>query len=133
MKYGRRIYYEIRTGRVLVDTGEREGNGVIETTVAQDIATFSELTKRVRSTYDYIELPFGEYAEDFLAANGYSVVPGTKKLQFKYADQPAESLPVEPLSETVKVLSTKVETLEGENAELMMRLAMIEMGGTPNV
>ncbi|AQU79707.1 hypothetical protein [Planococcus faecalis] len=132
MKIGRRIYYEISTGRILVDTGEREGN-VVKTTVAQDIATYNELNKRVRSTFDYIELAFGAYAQDFRLAKSYTIIPSTKKLTFNYADQPAPVAPSAPLSETVEVLSTKVETLEGENAEFMMRLAMLELAGDSNV
>ncbi|WP_298833914.1 hypothetical protein [uncultured Planococcus sp.] len=132
MKFGRRIYYEVSTGRVLVDTGEREGS-VVATTIAQDIATYNELTKRVRSTFDVLELAFGAYAQDFRMAKGYSVVPATKKLAFSYADQPAQAAPVAPLSETVDGLRVEVDALQDENATLMMRLAMLEMGGGGDV
>lgn len=133
MEYGRRIYYEISTGRVLVDTGEREGNGVVATTVTQDIATYKELSKRVRSSFDYIELAFGAYAQDFRAAKSYAVIPATKKLNFIYADQPAQTAPVSPLSETVELMSAEIDMLQDENAEFMMRIAVLEMGGASNV
>lgn len=129
---GRKIYYEISTGNVLVDTGERSGN-VRETTVDEDFVSYAALTARVRETVDYIQLQYGQYAQDFAECNGYRVNPDTKTLEFSYPDpnQPEEP-PVyrAPLSEEVARLKT-------ENVELMLALTQvyeemlaIQSGGT---
>lgn len=84
---GRRIYYDKSTGNVLVDTGERAGF-VVPTTIEQDIATYKILSKRNRETFDYIELEYSQYAQNFAACNGYRVNPETRKLEFSYPDRP---------------------------------------------
>lgn len=71
-KIGRRIYFDLATGNVIHDTGERQGS-VVATTVEQDIVTFTALSERNRDTFDVIELAFGEYAEEFATASGYRV------------------------------------------------------------
>ena len=69
---GRKIFYELATGNIIVDTGERQG-AVIATTIEQDIATFTALSERNRETFDVIELPFGYRAQDFAECVGYRV------------------------------------------------------------
>lgn len=116
MKIGRRIYYDKQTGNVILDTGEREGH-VVPTTVEQDIETFKALKERVRDTFDYIELEFGQYAQDFMECNGYRVNPETKELEFSYPDPnipPEEEQPIvyrKPLGEEVEELQTVVADL----------------------
>jgi hypothetical protein len=82
-KIGRRIFYEIATGNVIVDTGEKKGF-VQETTIEQDILSRTLLSERNRDTFDVIELPFGKYNQDFFECNGYRVNPATKELEFNY-------------------------------------------------
>lgn len=128
MKIGRRIYFDLETGNVLVDTGERQGS-VRPTTTEQDIATYKVLNERVIGTFAYIELPYGQYAQDFRECNGYRVnvdmisdLPfeeGYKALEFSYPDPnaPEEPQPYQaPLSE-------KVESLEQEKMILQLALA----------
>lgn len=45
MEIGRRIYFDVATGTVLVDTGERSGWGQ-PTTVEHDIEVYKELYER---------------------------------------------------------------------------------------
>jgi hypothetical protein len=73
MQIGRRIYYELATGNVIQDTGEREGS-VVETTTEQDFASYASLAERVPATVGVIELEFRELAQDFVECNGYIVV-----------------------------------------------------------
>lgn len=149
MQIGRKIYYDVTNGDVLVDTGEREGS-VLTTTITQDIAAYKILSQRVRSTFNVVELPFGANSQDFRTAKGFRVNPNTKKLEFSYPDPsvPTVTPVLQPsLSESLQALSDEnaqllmqnamqdvsIATLQDENAELMMRLAMLEMGGTANV
>lgn len=85
MKIGRKIFYEIATGNIIVDTGERQG-AVIATTAEQDIASYTALSERNRDTFDVIELAFGAYAQDFAEYNGYRVNPVSKDVEFLYKE-----------------------------------------------
>ena len=64
MEIGRKIYYELSTGNVLQDCGERSGS-VIETTQEQDFASYVSLSQRVPSTVGVIQLTYGQYADKF--------------------------------------------------------------------
>lgn len=130
MRIGRRIYFDISTGNGLVDTGERRGS-VRPTIVEQDIAAYSALSERNRDTFDYIELEFGQYGQDFMESNGYRVNPETKTLEFSYPDpnEPEVEQPYQaPLSEEVIALKATNEDLSNYVLEMDMRLVMIEMG-----
>jgi hypothetical protein len=125
MQIGRRIYFDVSTGNLIVDIGEREGS-VIPTTVEQDIAVYKALSERNRETFDYIELDFGEYAQDFAECNGYRVNPETGLLEFSYPD-PNEPEPQEPVYRTP--LSVQVEAQNQAIAELSAMIAMLMVPG----
>ncbi|MCY9545231.1 hypothetical protein M5X02_31890, partial [Paenibacillus alvei] len=63
MEIGRRIYFDIATGSVLVDTGERSGY-VMETTLDYDISVYKALNERMRESFDYTELEYEQNAKD---------------------------------------------------------------------
>lgn len=125
MQVGRRIYFDVPTGNPIVDTGERQGF-VVPTTVEQDIATFKALFERNRETFDYIELEFGQYAQDFMECNGYRVNPETRRMEFSYPD-PNEPVPQEPVYQTP--LSVQVEAQNQAIAELSAMIAMLMVPG----
>lgn len=123
MQIGRRIYYEIVTGNVILDTGERQGS-VVPTTIEEDLQNYKDLSARNEDTFDYIELPFSAYRQDFMECNGYRVNQETKELEFSYPDpnKPEVEQPYQrPLSEIVS-----------ENTDYLLdvdfRLIMVELG-----
>lgn len=124
---GRKIYFEIATGNVLVDTGERQGS-VVPTTIEQDIQTYKTLSELNRDTFDVIELEYGQYAQDFAECNGYRVNPETKELEFSYPDpneeEPQEPVYQEPLSEQVNKLERKIEIQNQAIAEMTLLMTM---------
>lgn len=122
MKIGRRIYYDVATGNVIVDTGERQGF-VKPTTVEQDIQTYQALSERNPETFDYIELEYGQYTQDFAACNGYRVNPETREIEFSYPD------PSEPEAPLVyqKPLSEEIAETKQAIAELTILIA--QLGG----
>jgi hypothetical protein len=61
---GRKIYYELTTGNVILDTGERQGD-VVETTEDQDWQMYAALQPYQRSAVGVLQLEFGQYAENF--------------------------------------------------------------------
>lgn len=107
MKIGRRIYYDKSSGSVLIDTGERSGD-VIVMSPEQDIEVYQKLNERVRDTFDYIELDYGQYQEDFTRATSYRVDLTTKQLVFQYNDVAPSPEP----TPYVKPLSDRVDDLE---------------------
>ncbi|WP_240479658.1 hypothetical protein [Paenibacillus wynnii] len=118
MNIGRKIYYDNKTGNVLIDTGERSGD-VIETTVDQDFEVYVSLAERVRETVEVMTLEYGEYAQDFQTGRLKGVDPVTKELLFSYPDPatPGEPTPPEP------PLSDKVKTLESDALNTQKALA----------
>ncbi|MFD2330389.1 hypothetical protein ACFSR7_14160 [Cohnella sp. GCM10020058] len=64
MQIGRKLYYDLVTGNVIVDTGERSGD-VIETTTEQDFAAYAMLAGRVPDTIGVMQLEHGQYEQDF--------------------------------------------------------------------
>jgi hypothetical protein len=120
MQIGRRIYYEKSTGNVILDTEERSGN-VQETTVDDDFENYIVLAQRVRETVGYIELEYGQYAEDFAACNGYRVNPETLEIEFSYPDPNAP----EPTPVYRRPLTEEVEFLQKQNAAMQEAINLI--------
>lgn len=126
MQIGKRIYYDVVTGYPLADVGERQGELVFVTTIEQDIATFKVLSERNRDTFDFIELEYGQYKDDFDECGGnYRVNPETKTLEFSYPDpnEPNIEQPYQaPLSEKVKQLELAQSVTDTTLLELMETL-----------
>ncbi|WAH35058.1 hypothetical protein [Alicyclobacillus dauci] len=61
---GRKIYYELSTGNVILDTGERQGS-VVETTEEQDFQMYAALQKYQQNAVGVLQLSFGDYAQNF--------------------------------------------------------------------
>lgn len=78
LQIGRRVYYTKDTGNVLLFTAERSVD-VRERTVEEDITTFSQL-QGVGANLDYIQLAYGECANEFANLGSLHVVPLTKVL-----------------------------------------------------
>lgn len=93
---------------------------VVPTTAERDIEVFRQLSERNRNTFDYIELEYGQYREDFLHATSYRVNPKTKELVFSY-DKIEEDEEMEPIYQ--EPLTEKVARLEKESLITMAALA----------
>lgn len=122
MQIGRRIFYDIATGNVIVDIGERQG-AVVPKTIEQDIQTYKELSERNLDKFDYIELEYGQYEQDFAECNGYRINPETKELEFSYPDPNApEESPIfrPPLSVEVEELKQRQDATENAVLDLLL-------------
>jgi hypothetical protein len=116
MKIGRKIYYELITGNVILATSEMQGS-VIPTTIDQDFFNYAELKERTKETVGVIKLEYGEYAQDFATCSGFTVNKDSKELVFTYPTNPGEP-PVTPS----KPLSEQVTDLKTENSSLKQQL-----------
>ncbi len=111
MKIGRKIFFDATTGDIITDTGERQGN-VTQTSVEQDVSTYTALSERNRTTFDVLELAYGDYAQDFAECSGYRVNTTTKTLEFSYPDPnapTAEPVYQAPLTEQVTTIKAQAE------------------------
>jgi hypothetical protein len=98
MEIGRRLYYVLRTGEVVLDTGERRGD-VIATTIDDDFKVYTALSRFNRGALGVMELDFGDFKEDFQKSSGIRVdVTGAEPtLLFSYPSEPGEEQPEEPV------------------------------------
>ena len=74
MKISRKIYYDLATGNVIQEIGEREGS-VVATTLDQDFESYVALSQLVQSTVGVIQLTYGQYSDKF-GVNYYNIVNG---------------------------------------------------------
>jgi len=123
MNIGRKIYFLISAGNVILDTGERVGH-VIETTFEQDFESYVELAERIPETVGVLKLEYGQYTEDFTKSNGFRVNPTTLELEFSYSDpREPEKSPVYqmPLTEQMNKYTDYL-------VELDYHLSLVELG-----
>lgn len=132
---GRKIYYDKKSGLVLLDTGEHYGN-VSEVSIESDIENYKALSNRNRDTFDCIKLNYGEYKDDFTQAISYMVDIETKEIIFTYRETDSEGneteiTPTVPLSVQVDELKqksnsqeTQINQQEQAIAELTMLVSM---------
>lgn len=111
MEIGRRIYFDTKTGDVLIDCGERWGS-VTYTPPFDDLTTYTKLSERFPSSFDFIELPFRAYEQDFRECIGYRVNLVTRELEFSYPDPDQESIYQQPLSKEIAQLKLQVEVTQ---------------------
>ena len=78
MEIGHRLYYDLTSGDVLFDTGERAGD-VIETTFDQDVAVYPALKGRTTADTGYVDFTYGDaqFSKPYGSAH---VDPATKAL-----------------------------------------------------
>lgn len=88
---GRKIYYELSTGNVILDTGEREGD-VVATTEAQDFALYTALQPYQQSAVGVLQLTYGEDASYFQQGYSYSVMSTQSPAAIQWGSAPTVSL-----------------------------------------
>ncbi|MDN9012606.1 hypothetical protein [Brevibacillus laterosporus] len=78
----RKIYYDKRTGTVLLDTGESVGS-VFEETIEQGLESYSVLIGRAPETVGCVRLEYGQYSEYFAQGYAYRVNPETGNIKWE--------------------------------------------------
>lgn len=123
MQIGRRIFYDLITGEIIVDTGQRSAS-VYGKSVEQDVRSYIALLERKPDSFGVIELEYNQFIQDFNECNGVRINPETKELEFSYPD------PNEP--ETPQVyqppLSEQINDQMDYLVDLDFRLMQIELG-----
>jgi len=110
---GRRIYFEKATGKYIVDTGERAGSLVRESTFDEDFELYTNLKIYDKDQVDYVQLEYGQYRDQFAVARDIQVDPLTKKLTFDVSDEQQKRLTV------IEQLQNDLDQLKEQNKILM--------------
>lgn len=125
---GRKIYYELVTGDVILTVPEKHSNTAINTTKEQDFAMYDVLAARNPKSIGVVQLDYGQYRAEFQSARSVKVDLETGGLLFEY---PAYE---QPLTEQVKALKVQNDNLIAENELLRqqipdLNIAMAEIMG----
>lgn len=139
MNIGKKVYFVIDTGEVIVTTAEKSGEYAEQTTREQDFRDFVALRERNPDNVGMIELEYGQYAEDFMQSNSFRINPETLEMEFSYPDpdvEPEEPIFQAPLTQQLKDLKDKYAALQEESTvnqfalmELHMMILQMQNGG----
>lgn len=133
MKIGAKIYYDNRTGEILVNTGERTGD-VRETTEDEDYAAYTSLKNRERDIVGVLQLAYGQYVADYAEGGRIDRIDlETGTPLFVYPDPTGgagPAIPQPPLSERLEKAEEEVKTLRAadlDNKEMINGLGEMIM------
>lgn len=114
IQFGRRIYYLVFDGSIILDTGEYSGWGYErKPSVDEDFANYEELSNYQQSEIGHIDLEFGQFSEEFVTCFNYRIDPITTQLQFAYPENEFQ----EPLTIQINELRKENEFLGIEASE----------------
>ena len=114
---GRKIYYELATGDVVLITPEKHHQGAINTTKAQDFQMYDVLQARNPEQVGVIQLGYGELRGDFEKANAVKMDLETGKLLFNFPHfEPSHS-------QAINVLNQKLAEKDQQIADLQQLVA----------
>lgn len=125
MNVGMIIFYDNKTGDILVNTGEYK-DAKIKRTISQLIDIYEPLKQRSRDSFDYIELDYGQHKEEFSKMTGYRINVKDKSIIFSY--QASDGTVVEtdkPLIDKIVELQKELETTKSNIDEAQS--AIIEL------
>ncbi|MCM3730082.1 hypothetical protein M3196_00160 [Fictibacillus nanhaiensis] len=122
---GKKVYFDKSNGKIIQIVGEMQGS-VTETTIEEDIVTFTALSDRNRETFDVLELPFGAYAQDFAEGRLIGIDIETKLPIFEYLnpEDPANPIiPEKPLTVQIAELRERDAAMQDDQIFIMEVLA----------
>lgn len=124
MPVGRKLYYELATGDVILIVPEKHGQNAINTTKEQDFQMYDVLTVRNPDAIGLIQLEYGQYSAEFQSARSVHVNLETQELQFEYPEyHPPLTVQVETLKGENQTLRAESEQLKQEDLEIKLALA----------
>ena len=83
---GRKIYYELLTGDIVLTIPEKSHENAIQTTTEQDIQLYDVLQYRDISTLGIIQLQYGEMRTEFEKSKSVKIDLNTNQLVFSYPE-----------------------------------------------
>ncbi|WP_054955057.1 hypothetical protein [Paenibacillus dakarensis] len=127
---GRVLFYDNSTGNKIIEAPSQRGDYFTPFEIDYLISIFPELRDRVRESFDYIELEYGQYDQDFDESNGWRINIETKQIEFNYRDigNSPDDPPVyqPPLTEQV----AQLQAADLDNKEAIASLFEMVLAGT---
>jgi len=121
MPVGRKLYYELATGDVVLIIPEKHGINAVNTTKEQDFLMYDVLAARNPDSIGVIQLNYGQYRAEFQSARSVKVDIETEEIMFEYPNYEP------PLTVQVEQLQQRNIQLEQENMQLKERLEELEL------
>ena len=114
---GKKVYYELATGDVVLITPEKHHQDAVNTTKEQDFQMYDVLQARIPDQVGMVQLEYGEMRGDFEKANAVRVDLETGNLLFDFPQfQP-------PHSQAIQTLNQKLAEKDQQIAELQQLVA----------
>ena len=121
MPVGRKIYYELATGDVVLIVPEKHHSNAINTTKEQDFQIYDVLQVRNPEQIGLIQLEYGELRGDFEKCKAVKVDLETGELLFEFPHFE------KPHSQIIAELQVTNAQLQAENNNLKERLTLAEL------
>lgn len=120
MPVGRKLYYELATGDVILITPEKHSEFAINTTKEQDFQMYDVLHGRNPMTIGVIQLEYGQYREEFQLASSVKVNSQTKDILFNYPKyETSFTVRIEELQDQNIMLQSQLDALNIAMAEIL--------------
>lgn len=120
MPVGRKLYYELTTGDVILIVPEKHGQNAINTTKEQDFQMYDVLHGRNPMTIGVIQLEYGQYREEFQLASSVKVNSQTKDILFNYPKyETSFTVRIEELQDQNIMLQSQLDALNIAMAEIL--------------
>lgn len=117
---GRKVYYELTTGDVILIIPEKHHENAVNTTKEQDFQMYDVLAARNPDTIGLIQLEYGQYQAEFQSARSVKVDVETGELLFEYPRFDP------PLITQVDNLKADNQHLRAENEQLKQKVNELE-------
>ena len=116
---GRKIYYELATGDVVLITPEKHHQDAVNTTKEQDFQMYDVLQARNPAQVGMMQLEYGEMRGDFEKANAVKVDLETEELLFNFpVFEPSHSQAIQTLNQKLAEKDQQIAELQQLVADL---------------
>lgn len=125
---GFKIYYDKATGNEILTLPETHNAKTLETTKEQDFAIYPVLQARGPESVEVMQLAYGENRNAFQLANSWKVNVETGELEFEYPNYgPSYEERIAALQKDKLKLEEELTAVQDENANLFLQNAMQDM------
>lgn len=134
---GRKIYYELITGDIILIVPEKHNQNAVNTTKEQDFLMFDVLQARDPNQIGLIQLEYGEKRSEFEQSNSQKVEVNTGEILFHFPNfEPSPNKQIEQIQNDLgnvllerAIDKAKIANLEATAGDLLLEVANLKLGG----
>lgn len=118
-KIGTKVYYCLVTGNVIKIMGDMEGF-VKETSFDDDFKIYPELKERDKDSVALMKFEYGEFAQKYKHATGFSVDLDSKELKatFEKIEVEDDFIATKNITQDLTQIEERLNELEKENSQI---------------